>query len=326
MARPRKATVDYFPHVVVHGQTMFILESRYGNDGYSFWFKLLELLGSTEGHVLDCNNSATWEFLMAKTHLSESSCSGILDLLALLAAIDAGLWREHRLVWCQKFVDGVADAYRKRQSAVPERPCPKVSDAGNGEQVGFPLQKPSVGGATDDGKSQTKLKDIKREESSTTSDPPAPPSLTPEPLLTDATPTERQILAVLKAIDGYPFTYALDLEKVVRGFAVDYPAIDILAEVKKWAVHVIDKPLKPKGNPRLRFRNWLTKAVEIAEERREGGRRNGTTTSGTPRQAESDSIRRDARDEPDSRLDRLNGGIIHPDGSVEPWVDISEPD
>ena len=47
MARPKKQTVDYFPHIIKQGKTMTILENRFGNDGYAFWFKLLEILGST---------------------------------------------------------------------------------------------------------------------------------------------------------------------------------------------------------------------------------------------------------------------------------------
>lgn len=68
MARPKKQTVDYFPHSCVHKKTMFILEQKYGNDGYAFWFKLLEMLGSTEGHFLSLKNGMEWEFLIAKTH------------------------------------------------------------------------------------------------------------------------------------------------------------------------------------------------------------------------------------------------------------------
>ena len=49
MTRPKKQTVDYFPHSCNHKKTIYILEERYGNNGYSFWFKLLEMLGNTEG-------------------------------------------------------------------------------------------------------------------------------------------------------------------------------------------------------------------------------------------------------------------------------------
>ena len=51
MSRPRKAVVDYFPHYVNHGKTLFILEQKYGNDGYAFWFKLLEMLGGSDGII-----------------------------------------------------------------------------------------------------------------------------------------------------------------------------------------------------------------------------------------------------------------------------------
>ncbi len=88
MARPKKQTVDYFPHVCNHGKTMYILEQKYGNDGYSFWFKLLEMLGNAEGHYIDLNDDVSWEFLQAKTMLSDSLCQDILNLLAKLGAID----------------------------------------------------------------------------------------------------------------------------------------------------------------------------------------------------------------------------------------------
>lgn len=124
MARPRKQTIDYFPHYCNHKKTMFIVEQRYGNDGYAFWFKLLEMLGDTEGHFLDLNDVAMWEFLQSKTRLSESFCIDILNLLAKLDAIDAGLW-EKKIVWCQNFVDGIVEVYKNRRVNLPEKPDPE---------------------------------------------------------------------------------------------------------------------------------------------------------------------------------------------------------
>ena len=49
MARPKRTTVDYYPHYVKCGRTIYILEARFGNDGYAFWFKVLEVLGENEG-------------------------------------------------------------------------------------------------------------------------------------------------------------------------------------------------------------------------------------------------------------------------------------
>ena len=122
MSRPMKKGVDYFPHACAHGQTMFILEQRWGNDGYAFWFKLLEILGSTKGHVLDIENAATREFLAAKTRLSVEQCYEILNLLADLDAIDQELWKKHHVIWCQNFVDNLEPVYRKRKTETPTKP------------------------------------------------------------------------------------------------------------------------------------------------------------------------------------------------------------
>lgn len=121
MARPQKQVVDYFPHYCQHKKTLFIIEERYGNDGYAFWFKLLEMLGNSKGHYIDLNDSSEMEFLLAKTHLSEVIGLEILDLLAKLSAIDPEAWALKR-VWCQNFVDGVAPVYQSRRQPVPSKP------------------------------------------------------------------------------------------------------------------------------------------------------------------------------------------------------------
>jgi hypothetical protein len=121
MARPKKKGVDYFPHDCISGKTLFIIEQDFGNDGYAFWFKLLEHLGTQEDHVLDCNNPAVMAFLRAKTKLSVDVVCSILDLLATLEAIDPFLWSK-KIVWCQNFVDRVSDVYLNRRVDIPEKP------------------------------------------------------------------------------------------------------------------------------------------------------------------------------------------------------------
>lgn len=121
MARPRKNTVDYFPHQCVSGKTMFVIEQEFGNDGYAFWFKLLELLGQTEGHVFDCRNVSEFRFLLAKTKSSEDMANKILGLLKDLGAIDGPLW-EKRVIWCQNFVDGLSSVYHNRKVEMPSKP------------------------------------------------------------------------------------------------------------------------------------------------------------------------------------------------------------
>ena len=83
MARPKKQTVDYFPHFVKGGRTIFILENKFGNDGYAFWFKLLEILGESEGHFYDCSNASNWEYLLAKTRVTEEKAKDIINVLII---------------------------------------------------------------------------------------------------------------------------------------------------------------------------------------------------------------------------------------------------
>ncbi len=121
MARPKKQTVDYFPHYVNSGKTLFILEKRYENNGYAFWFKVLELLGSTNGHIIDSRNPDEWEFLLAKTLVSDSLAREMLDLLAKLNAIDLELWNVG-IILGTNFVENVADVYKNRKVGMPKKP------------------------------------------------------------------------------------------------------------------------------------------------------------------------------------------------------------
>jgi len=123
MARKQKDVVSYFPHYsdASTRDTLTVLQSRFGNDGYAFWFKLLEKLASTEGHYLDCKNSNTWQLLLARTGVNEITGVEIMKLLVEMHAIDNELW-DSKLIWCQKLVDNISDVYRNRRRKIPEKP------------------------------------------------------------------------------------------------------------------------------------------------------------------------------------------------------------
>jgi DnaD/phage-associated family protein len=175
MARPHKETVDYFPHMVKHGKSMLAIESRFGNDGYAFWFKLLEMLGETEGHVFDCNNPVNIEYLLAKTHVSEVAAFEILDLLVKIGSIDAELWEEKK-IWCQHFLDGVADVYKRRKMPKPQKPslCKRKPSANELMLVETPQND-----VVDDINPQSKVKESKGEESKGEESSSGPPAADP---------------------------------------------------------------------------------------------------------------------------------------------------
>ncbi|PHV69552.1 hypothetical protein CS063_15005 [Sporanaerobium hydrogeniformans] len=122
MARPKKCTVDYFPHFVTgNSRTVFILEQKYGNDGYALWFKLLELLAVTDGHYVDFNDHTDLEFFAAKSKVDANKALEIINQLAVLKAIDRELWK-HKVVWCQNFVNNLSDLYARRRISLPQKP------------------------------------------------------------------------------------------------------------------------------------------------------------------------------------------------------------
>jgi hypothetical protein len=123
MARPEKNTVDYFPHDATanSGVTITIIQNQFGNDGYAFWFKLLERLCSTEYHVIDCRNPARWQFLLAITNVKEDTACKLLDTLSNLDAIDKELW-QNKIIWCQNLINRIADVYVNRNRQIPQKP------------------------------------------------------------------------------------------------------------------------------------------------------------------------------------------------------------
>lgn len=121
MARPKKETIDYFPHYCDHGKTVFIIQSQFGNDGYAFFYKLLERLGKVKGHFIDCRNPEEWEFLQAKTNISGDLAENILNKLSSMGKIDAELWSV-RVIWMQAFIDSIADVYKNRRVEIPLKP------------------------------------------------------------------------------------------------------------------------------------------------------------------------------------------------------------
>ena len=121
MARPAKVKVDYFPHVTHTGKSIAILETRWGNDGYAFWFKLLELLGDSEDFAYNCNQSADWEYLLAKTRVTDPVALAILDKLAEIGAIDADCWTQ-KIVWSDHFVRNLESVFEKRKRQAPQKP------------------------------------------------------------------------------------------------------------------------------------------------------------------------------------------------------------
>lgn len=116
MSRPVKENVDYFPFLCKEGRAMHYIENKYQNDGFAVWTKLLRMLAVTNNHWLNLNNKMDVMFLSSKCFVTEERLFEIISDLASLGEIDKELWENHRIVWNQKFIDSIQDAYLRRNN------------------------------------------------------------------------------------------------------------------------------------------------------------------------------------------------------------------
>ena len=115
MARPQRKNVDYFPHYISDGKKMYYIEQKYGNDGYASWFKILETLAKTDDHYINLNDQTELMFLAAKCRISEETLLNILTDLSKLGQINEEMWLV-KIVWSDKFIESIQDAYSKRSN------------------------------------------------------------------------------------------------------------------------------------------------------------------------------------------------------------------
>ena len=141
MGRSNRQTADYFPHYVGEkSRTKFILEKNWGNDGYAFWFKLLELLCAADGQYYDCWDKMGWEYLLAVTGVTAETAEAILNTLASMGKVDKELWESCRVIWVQSLLENLRQLYSKR-TAAPTKPS---VDNFPGRRVESPAQEPAA--------------------------------------------------------------------------------------------------------------------------------------------------------------------------------------
>lgn len=115
MARQERNDVDYFPHLRSSGKCMYYLDTNYGNDGYSVWFRTLERL-CKDYHYLDLNDESELMYIASKCKVNEDRYIEIIEVLVKFGEFDHFLWHEHKILWNEKFIESIKDAYRKRSN------------------------------------------------------------------------------------------------------------------------------------------------------------------------------------------------------------------
>jgi Domain of unknown function (DUF4373) len=123
MGAKNKHIVSYFPFICREGETVFFIEDKYGNNGYATWVKILRQLAVTERHYLDLEKKTSMLFLAAKCKVSPELLTEIIEDLVEFGDFDKHLWNDRKVIYCQKFIDNIEDAYKRRSTY-----CIQLSD------------------------------------------------------------------------------------------------------------------------------------------------------------------------------------------------------
>lgn len=224
MARPIKAGVDYFPHDcdASSDEKIEALRALHGNDGYAFYFILLERIFRAEKGELSLSIPSIKAALIKKVGVTLEKFEEILATAFEINAFDKRAYDDRNALTSH----GIQRRFRQIQSQRERWRRNKskgVILTDNGEENGVKTP-------------ESKEKKRKGNE-------------------IIITPEENEFISELEQIENYPLDHDKDLA-MYRALAERYPTIDLVATVKDWGIEKISKPLTSKSNPRNQLNTW----------------------------------------------------------------------
>ena len=100
MARPKKLGLDYFPHDTdaMNDEKLEIMQLLYGNDGYAFYFKMLERIYRTPELMLDISDHETKIVMIKKCNVDESKFEMMLQSSLKHGLFDENLYHQFGMI------------------------------------------------------------------------------------------------------------------------------------------------------------------------------------------------------------------------------------
>lgn len=118
MARPKKEGMDYFPHDTdsVNDEKVEALRMLYGNDGYAFYFILLERIYRTKNAELDVSDAETMQILSRKVGVTLQEFENMLKTALKRDCFDQEAYDERGVLTSNGIKKRVAPIVEKRES------------------------------------------------------------------------------------------------------------------------------------------------------------------------------------------------------------------
>jgi hypothetical protein len=134
MARPRKEGMEYFPHdsYAVNDKKIEALRMLYGNDGYAFYFILLETIYQEPNFELDISDAETIQILIRKTSVTEQKFNSMLETSLKRDCFDRESYENRQVL--------TSNGIKKRATVVTEKRVKmQESYASKGNKVSDPI-------------------------------------------------------------------------------------------------------------------------------------------------------------------------------------------
>lgn len=118
MARPKKEGMDYFPHDTdaVNDEKVEALRMLYGNDGYAFYFILLERIYRSKNAELDVSDAETLQILSRKVGIQKDLFDRILETCLKRDCFDSAAYEERGVLTSNGIKKRVAPVIEKRET------------------------------------------------------------------------------------------------------------------------------------------------------------------------------------------------------------------
>ena len=248
VARPIKEGMDYFPHDTdaVNDEKIEALRAIYGNDGYAFYFIVLERIYRTRNAELNVSAPEALSVLAKKVGVRRDKFNKILETALKVNCFDKELYTKSKKLTSNGIRHRASFVLGKRAEMRKKYAQSKPNEQG----ASSPISDAETPQETTPETPQSKVNKTKEKKESS------------RPIPTEL---EIDLLEVLKTFPGWIYKEVQDLVWL-RDFERDYPAFTI-DHAKGCRDYHSSKPIANSGIWKARLRQWLKHDKQFGKER-----------------------------------------------------------
>lgn len=116
--RPYALNAEYVAHWGNPNNRVKHIEKRFEKTGFAIYYKLRELLTTTDNHYLNFSNKHELLYFATDCWCTVEEVNQVLDVLAELEEIDPELWQK-KIVCSEPFLHDISVAYKRRANQCP---------------------------------------------------------------------------------------------------------------------------------------------------------------------------------------------------------------